>query len=143
MGVGVGVGVRRVWVGVCACVGGCVSVASAIVRRPVLPLYVEDGRCTNVLSSLLILIPPAAGRLRTLEASGTDEIREGIRHAVAVQVSTIPDTPRRFNQSERKDPAGNRATLRPPDHRKETENSSGMVMSPVHQVWPKPSCKAK
>ena len=49
MGLGVGVVVRRVWVGVCACVGGCVSVASAIVRRPVLPLYVEDGRCTDFL----------------------------------------------------------------------------------------------
>ena len=23
------------------------------------------------------------------------------------------------------------------------QNCSGMVMSPVHQVWPKPSCKAQ
>ena len=32
---------------VCTCVGWCVSVA--IVKRPVLPLYVEDGLCTNFL----------------------------------------------------------------------------------------------
>ena len=25
----------------------CVTVASVVVKRPVLPLYVEDGRCTN------------------------------------------------------------------------------------------------
>ena len=42
------------------------------------------------------------------------------------------------------DPAGNRTTRRNSDHRKETDaNCSGMVMSPVHQVWPKPSCKAQ
>ena len=36
------------------------------------------------------------------------------------------------------DPAGNRTTQRPSDH-----CSSGMVMSPVHLVWPKLSCKAQ
>ena len=41
------------------------------------------------------------------------------------------------------DPAGNRTTRRPPDDRKETQTASGMVMSPVHQVWPKPPCKAQ
>ncbi|WP_294078958.1 hypothetical protein, partial [Thiolapillus sp.] len=41
-------------------------------------------------------------------------------------------------------PAGNRTTQRPPDHRKETQTAAnGMVMSPIHQVWPKPSCKAQ
>ena len=40
------------------------------------------------------------------------------------------------------DPADNWTTRRP-DHRKETKNCSGMVMSPVHQVWPKPSCKVQ
>ena len=40
------------------------------------------------------------------------------------------------------DPAGSQTTRRPPDHCKET-NCSGMVMSPVHQVRPKPSCKAQ
>ena len=40
------------------------------------------------------------------------------------------------------DPAGNRTTRRLPDDRKETQTAVGMVMSPVHQVWPKPSCKA-
>ena len=38
------------------------------------------------------------------------------------------------------DPAGTR-TIRRPDHSKET-HCSGMVVSPVHQFWPKPSCKA-
>ena len=35
----------------CAWVGvrGCVSVAIAVVQRSVLPLYVEDRRCTNLL----------------------------------------------------------------------------------------------
>ena len=42
-----------------------------------------------------------------------------------------------------KDPAGNWTTRRPPDDRKETQNCSGMVMFPVHQVWPKPCCKAQ
>ena len=42
-----------------------------------------------------------------------------------------------------KDPAGNRTTRRPPDHRKETQTAVVMVMSPVHLVWPKPSCKAR
>ena len=37
------------------------------------------------------------------------------------------------------DPAGNQTTWRP-DHRK---NCGGMVTSPVHQVWPQPSCKAQ
>ena len=41
------------------------------------------------------------------------------------------------------DPAGNRTTRRPPDHRKKNANCSGMVMSPVHHFWPKPSCKAQ
>ena len=41
-------------------------------------------------------------------------------------------------------PAGNRTTRRRPDHRKETQtNYSGVDSSPVHQVWPKPSCKAQ
>ena len=40
------------------------------------------------------------------------------------------------------DPAGNWTTWRPPDHRRDA-NFSGTVMSPVHQVWPKPSCKAQ
>ena len=41
----------RTYVCVCACVcvGWCVSVAIAIVKRPVLPLYVEGGRRTNFL----------------------------------------------------------------------------------------------
>ena len=34
---------------VCVCVGGYFSVAIAIVKCPVLPLYVEDGRCRNLL----------------------------------------------------------------------------------------------
>ena len=42
-----------VYVCVCArvrvCVGGCVSVAIAIVKRSVLPVYVEVGRCANFL----------------------------------------------------------------------------------------------
>ena len=42
-------------------------------------------------------------------------------------------------QSPWQDPAGNLTTWRPPDHR----NCSGMVMSPVHKVWPKPSSKAQ
>ena len=41
------------------------------------------------------------------------------------------------------DPAGNRTTRRPPDDRKRDANCSGMVVFPVHQVWPKPSCKAQ
>ena len=41
------------------------------------------------------------------------------------------------------DPTGNRTTWRPPDHRKETRICSGMVMSPLHQVWSKPSCKTQ
>ena len=36
------------------------------------------------------------------------------------------------------DSAGNRTTQRPPD-----VNCSGMDISPVHQVWPKPSSKAQ
>ena len=39
------------------------------------------------------------------------------------------------------DPTGNRTTQRP-DHHKETQ-TGGMDMSPIHQVWPKPSCKAQ
>ena len=39
-------------------------------------------------------------------------------------------------------PAGNRTTRRPPDLVKR-RNCSGMDMSPVHRVWPKPSCKAQ
>ena len=39
--------------------------------------------------------------------------------------------------------AGSQITWRPPDHHKETQNWSGMDMSPVHQVWPKPYCKAQ
>ena len=37
--------------GVCVCVwvGGCVSVAIATVKHPVLLLYVEDGHCRNFL----------------------------------------------------------------------------------------------
>ena len=34
------------------------------------------------------------------------------------------------------DPGGNWTTRRLPDDRKEDANCSGMVMSPVHQVWP-------
>ena len=41
------------------------------------------------------------------------------------------------------DPAGNRTTRRPPAHRKKDANCSGMVMSSVHQLWPKPSCKVQ
>ena len=33
---------------VCVCVHRCVGVVSAIVKRPVLPLYEEDGRCTHL-----------------------------------------------------------------------------------------------
>ena len=33
----------------CLCMGGCVSVAIDIVKCSALPLYVEDGRCTNFL----------------------------------------------------------------------------------------------
>ena len=33
--------------------------------------------------------------------------------------------------------------LGPHEHPLTTVNCSGMVMSPVHQVWPKPSCKAR
>ena len=40
-----------------------------------------------------------------------------------------------------KDQAGNRTTWRP-DHHKDP-NWSGIDMSPVHQVWPKPSCEAQ
>ena len=36
------------------------------------------------------------------------------------------------------DPAGNRTTRRPPDNCRDA-NCSGMVMSPDHHVWPKPS----
>ena len=43
-------------------------------------------------------------------------------------------------RSPRQDSAGNRTTRRPPDPRKEC---SSMVLSPVHQVWPKPFCKAQ
>ena len=41
--------VRKWCVGVVVCVCGerYVGVASAIVKRPVFPFYVEDGRCTN------------------------------------------------------------------------------------------------
>ena len=45
------------------------------------------------------------------------------------------------------DPAGNRITRKPPDHRKETQTEEvwtcGTGMLPVHQVWPKPSCRAQ
>ena len=41
------------------------------------------------------------------------------------------------------DPVGNRTTRRPPDDCRETQNCSGMVMFPVTQDWPKPSCKAQ
>ena len=41
------------------------------------------------------------------------------------------------------DPAGNWTTRIPPDNRKETQTDSGMVMSPIHWVWSKPSCKAQ
>ena len=40
------------------------------------------------------------------------------------------------------DPAGNRTARRPPDHRKETQTEV-VRTSPVHQVWPKASCKAQ
>ena len=40
------------------------------------------------------------------------------------------------------DPADNRTAQRPPDHHSDA-NCSGIVMSPVHQVWPKQSCKAQ
>ena len=33
----------------CVLVRRCVNIASAIVKLPALPLYAEDGRCTNVL----------------------------------------------------------------------------------------------
>ena len=59
----------------CACVrvGRCVSVVIAIVKRPVLPLYVEDGRCTNLsyYFFLLILFLRMLGRRRTVAFSGT------------------------------------------------------------------------
>ena len=38
------------------------------------------------------------------------------------------------------DPAGNCTTQRPPDHHKKMQT---MDISPVHWVWPKPSCKAQ
>ena len=40
-------------------------------------------------------------------------------------------------------PAGSRTTRRPPDQCKKDANCSGMDMSPVHQVWPKLSCKVQ
>ena len=39
------------------------------------------------------------------------------------------------------DPAGNRTTQRLPDYCKEMQTA--VVWSPVHQVWPKPYCKAQ
>ena len=39
-----------------ACVSACVSVAIAIAKRPVLPLYVEDRRCSNFLY-FCVLVP--------------------------------------------------------------------------------------
>ena len=51
----------RVCVYVCVSVNRCVSVASAIVKRPVLPLYVEDGRCTNFFYIVIIIIIIMAG----------------------------------------------------------------------------------
>ena len=45
--------------------------------------------------------------------------------------------------SQCQDPAGNWTTRRPPDHRKETQICCGLVMFPVHQVLPKPFCKAQ
>ena len=41
------------------------------------------------------------------------------------------------------DPSGNWTTRRPPDDCKEMQTCSGMVMTPVHQIRPKPSCKAQ
>ena len=38
---------------VCARVCMCVSVASAIVKRPVLPLYVEDERCPFFFTTII------------------------------------------------------------------------------------------
>ena len=46
------------------CVGGCVSVAIAIVKRPVLPLYVEDGRCTNFLYDFILFYYHRREKLR-------------------------------------------------------------------------------
>ena len=40
-------------------------------------------------------------------------------------------------------PAGNWTTRRPADHRKETQTAVVWSCPPVHQVWPKPSCKAQ
>ena len=42
------------------------------------------------------------------------------------------------------DPAGNQTTRKPPDQCKETQTAVvSMVMSPIHQAWPEPSCKAQ
>ena len=44
----------------CVCVSLCVGVgvsgAISIAKHPVLPLYVEDGRCTNFLIIIIIII---------------------------------------------------------------------------------------
>ena len=41
------------------------------------------------------------------------------------------------------DPAGNRTTQRPPEYRKEMQTAMVWSCFPIHQVWPKPSCKAQ
>ena len=41
---------------VCARACACVSVANAIVKRPVLPLYVEDGTVEMSFTIIIILI---------------------------------------------------------------------------------------
>ena len=71
----------------CACVGGCVSVAIGIVKRPVHPLYVEDGRCRNFLYcyfffKLLLLLP---GQL----SSGISSLFLNMTPAVTLAVTTV------------------------------------------------------
>ena len=51
--------------------------------------------------------------------------------------------PRYQRGSPCQDQVGNWTTRRPSDYRKKDANSSGMYMSPVHQVWPKLFRKAQ
>ena len=68
-----------------------------------------------------------------------DLLLVGSRHHQVLQSHTKTMLPMRRSM-----PRSNRqwATQRP-DDRKEVQNCGGMDMSPVYQVWPKPSCKAQ
>ena len=88
--------------------------------------------CHIHLPVCLWIMDPQAELQRQLRAMEMRSYRKDTTH--------LMQRPCYQRESLCQDPAGNRTT-RSSYHRKEMQN--GMGMSPVHQVWPKPSCNGE